>query len=169
MAKDKMRRQYQRSFNHKIRQLNKEIERDELWRGRFVFLQKQYHWYKFEDNSGGILTLFIRAYDKKTNYYHDYRLEYAPWLKSINWRLSMDIANTFIVDDLNVWGNEDRPNIKTAPDFTKTKVNVEALMRLPWNFHIKNDKFEDWLADSRKSLDFLQRKRGTNYESSKII
>ena len=38
--KDKMRKAYQRKFNKCIRALNKGIANDNLWRGRFIFLQR---------------------------------------------------------------------------------------------------------------------------------
>ena len=85
--RSKLRKKYQRELNKKIRALNKNIENDNLWRGRFVFYQKDAHWYVFEDGSGGELIAFIRAYDKKTGYYHDYRLEFTPWRKTINWHI----------------------------------------------------------------------------------
>lgn len=146
MAMDKMRKAYQRKFNHKIHQLNKSIEVDKLWRGRFVFLQRDCRWWKFEDNSGGELAVFVRAYDKKTGYYHDYRLEYAPWMHTFNWHLAMDVGNTFIVEDADVWRQEGRPSIETAPDFTHTKVDVEKLMAQPWNFYVDAEHFKEWKA-----------------------
>ena len=47
--KYKMRKAYQRKLNKCIRALNKNIENDDLWRGRFVFLQMRTDWYEFED------------------------------------------------------------------------------------------------------------------------
>ena len=38
--RDKMRKAYQREFNKRIRALNKNIANDNLWRGRFIFLQR---------------------------------------------------------------------------------------------------------------------------------
>lgn len=135
MARDKMRRQYQRKFNRKIHRLNRQIEEDRLWLGRFIFLQKNAFWYKFEDNSGGQLAVFIRGYDKKTGYYHDYRIEYAPWMHFFDSHLITDVANAFIVKHAKVWTEEDPPRIETAIDYSKTKVDVKKLMAEPWNFY----------------------------------
>ena len=41
--RDKMRKAYQREFNKRIRTLNKNIANDNLWRGRFIFLQRDAH------------------------------------------------------------------------------------------------------------------------------
>ena len=141
--KDKMRKAYQREFNKRIRTLNKNIANDNLWRGRFIFLQRDAHWCRFSDGSGGELTVFVRGYDKKTGYYKDYCLEFAPWLNSVNWHLSMDIANEFITEAAGVWSENPRPSIDTAEDWTSTKVNVEKLMDKDWNFHVAYKYWKD--------------------------
>ena len=71
-----------------------------LWRGRFVFIQMRADWYEFEDKSGGELRVIIRAYDRRTGYYKDYIMDYAPWLYSFDWHLFTDemVTNGEIVD-----------------------------------------------------------------------
>lgn len=138
--KDKMRKQYQREFNKRIRALNKNITEDNLWRGRFVFLQKDAHWWKFSDNSGGELIVFVRGYDKKTGYYKDFRIEFAPWLSSAGYKL-WEMANKFIAEDSGVWNEEPRISVKTAPDYTNRKVNVEKLMAGEYNFYVSAEYF----------------------------
>lgn len=108
--RDRMCKKYQHKLNKKLRELNTSIEHDNLWLGRFYAKQMRYYWYKFEDGSGGILSVIIRMYDKKTNDYKDYRLEYTPYYKTINWKISMDIANDFVVEYLKVWENENPRN-----------------------------------------------------------
>jgi len=147
MAKDMMRKKYQKQFNNKIRQLNKSVENDNLWRGRFIFLQKNAKWWKFCDNSGGELIVFVRAYDKKTGYYHDYRIEYGPWMSTFNWHLTMDIGNKFITEDAEIWKKEQRPSIETAEDFTNVKVDVDKLMAKPWNFYVSSEYFDKWVEE----------------------
>lgn len=132
--KDKMRKRYQREFNKRIRTLNRNIAEDNLWRGRFIFLQKDAYWWKFPDNSGGELIVFVRGYDKKTGYYKDFRIEFAPWMRSIEYKL-WEIANKFIVEDCGVWNEEPRISVNTAPDYTNRKVNVEKLMEGEYNFY----------------------------------
>jgi hypothetical protein len=128
-----MRRDYQRAFTKKLRELNKACEDDDLWLGRFVVRQLRSEWYQFEDNSGGFLIIILRVYDKKTDYYKDYRIEYSKHRKTINWVLSMDIMNTFIVEDLDVWRKENpRKEIK---DWRKVSV-PEDLASRPFNFYM---------------------------------
>ena len=124
---NKMRKQYQRKFTKILRKANKLIEKDELWLGRFIVRQIGGRWENFSDGSGGILHCIVRCIDKKTRQYKDFCIEYAPWLNTIWWKFSMDILNTFIVEDLNVWKNGNpRQEIK---DWTKVKIPKEALER----------------------------------------
>jgi hypothetical protein len=131
--RNKMRKDYQQHFTKKLRELNKACEEDFLWFGRFVVRQLRSDWYQFEDNSGGILYIILRAYDKKTDYYRDYRIAYTKNRQTINWILSMEIMNTFIIEDLKVWEKENpREEIK---DWRKTSV-PEDLARRPLNFYM---------------------------------
>lgn len=141
--KNKTRAKYQKQFNKRIHALNANIAADDLWKGRFIFLQRDCVWNEFYDHSGGELVVFVRAYDKATGYYHDYRLTYAPWMQTFNWHLTMDVGNTFIVTDLDIWQNE-KPQLETSFDYRNTKVNVEELMRKPWNFYITYEHFDEW-------------------------
>ena len=95
MKKMKMRKAYQRSFNKQMRELNRNIERDYLWQGRFIFLQRKAFFYEFEDKSGGELYAYVRALDKKTGFYKDFRIEYAPWSKVTYWHLQMCIRDSY--------------------------------------------------------------------------
>jgi hypothetical protein len=131
--RDKMRKKYQVECNKKIKELNKACEKDDLWQGRFIFYQKDCYWEKFEDGSGGILTSIIRAYDKKTGIYKDYRFDYAPFFRTINWHLSMDIANDFIVEVVDVWREEPGPR-ESVKDWTKIKVDLDKIMQPRYMF-----------------------------------
>lgn len=132
-----LRKTYQKQFNKKLREVNKQLAADDLWQGRFIFLQKDSSFEKFSDNSGGILYLTIRGYDKKTGYYKDYHLEYAPYLSGVDWHLFADIVNHFIVEDCDVWRKEDVRN--NREDFTKVKVNVEKLMAAEVNWFLSEE------------------------------
>jgi hypothetical protein len=77
-------------------------------------------------------------YDKKTGFYHDYWLEYAPYFATIDWQISMDIINDFIVNDLKVWEYEDPYN--EIKDWTKIKVN-DDIFREESNFYHDRDTF----------------------------
>lgn len=130
MAQNKMRKEYQRQFTRKLREANKIIREDDLWLGRVEVRQISARWEEFEDGSGGILHTVLRCIDKKTRQYKDYCLEYAPWMRTINWKMSMDILNKFFVEDLDVWrtGNP-RDEIF---DWTKVPVDPKALKRTKW-------------------------------------
>lgn len=130
MAQNKMRKEYQRQFTRKLREANKAIREDNLWLGRVEVRQISARWEEFSDGSGGILHTVLRCIDKKTRQYKDYCLEYAPWMRTINWKMSMDILNKFFVEDLDVWrtGNP-RDEIF---DWIKVPVDPKALEKTKW-------------------------------------
>ena len=130
MAQNKMRKEYQRQFTRKLRETNKVIREDNLWLGRVEVRQISARWEEFEDGSGGILHTVLRCIDKKTRQYKDYCLEYAPWIRTMNWQISYDILNEFFVEDLDVWrtGNP-RDEIF---DWTKVPVDPKALEKTKW-------------------------------------
>lgn len=125
-----MRKEYQRQFRRKLREANRVIKEDDLWLGRVEVRQISSRWEEFSDGSGGILHIVLRCIDKKTRQYKDYCLEYAPWLRTMNWKISMDILNKFFVEDLDVWrtGNP-RDEIF---DWTKVPVDPKALEKTKW-------------------------------------
>ena len=124
--RDKIWKKYQSKLNKKIKILNKDIAEDNLWRGRFIFRQIEAGWEKFDDKSG-ILRVVIRAYDKKTKLFRDYFLDYCPSFVSIEWFISMDICNDFIINFLQVWKYEDP--YKESFDWTSVDVNDETFRR----------------------------------------
>ncbi len=130
MAQNKMRKEYQHQFTRKLRETNKVIREDNLWLGRVEVRQISARWEEFEDGSGGILHTVLRCIDKKTRQYKDYCLEYAPWIRTMNWQISYDILNEFFVEDLDVWrtGNP-RDEIF---DWTKVPVDPKALEKTKW-------------------------------------
>jgi hypothetical protein len=129
----KLRKRYQRALNHAIRDLNKNIAEDNLWKGRFYFFQKDARWEEFPDGSGGILHAYIRGYDKATGYYRDCKIEYAPFLTFANWHI-WDFGNQFIVEDVRVWDEIPRPSITAVKDWTKVPVDTQKVGKFPFNF-----------------------------------
>ena len=130
MAQNKTRKEYQRKFTKKLREVNRAIREDNLWLGRVEVRQISARWEEFSDDSGGILHTILRCIDKKTRQYKDYCLEYAPWIRTMNWKISYDILNKFFVEDLDVWrtGNP-RDEIF---DWTKVPVDPKALEKTKW-------------------------------------
>ena len=128
---NKMRKEYQRQFTRLLRQANRVIREDDLWLGRVEVRQISARWEEFSDGSGGILHTVLRCIDKKTRQYKDYTLEYAPWMHTIYWKISMEILNRFFVEDLDVWrtGNP-REEIQ---DWTKVSVDPKALEHTKWH------------------------------------
>ena len=128
---NKMRKEYQRQFTRLLRQANRVIREDDLWLGRVEVRQISARWEEFSDGSGGILHTVLRCIDKKTRQYKDYTLEYAPWMHTINWKISMEILNRFFIEDLDVWrtGNP-REEVQ---DWTKVSVDPKALEHTKWH------------------------------------
>ena len=131
MAQNKMRKEYQRQFTRKLREANRAIREDDLWLGRVEVRQISARWEEFEDGSGGILHTILRCIDKKTRQYKDYCLEYAPWMNTINWKISMEILNKFFVEDLDVWCTGDPRN--EVQDWTKVSIDPKALEHTKWH------------------------------------
>ena len=131
-----MRKRYQRGFNKLMRQLNQNIESDNLWKGRFAFRQINCQFHKFEDNSGGVLCSFVRAYDKRTGYYKDYRIEYAPYFTFAGSYL-WEMANSFITKYADVWFWEDKEQLHPATswDFRNVKVPEEIWKNKEYNWY----------------------------------
>ena len=126
--RDKLRKKYQHKLNKHIREINKTIENDFLWNGRFIFHIMDSHFERFEDGSGGLLYVAIRGYDKKNGYYKDYTLEYAPYLSFVHFDI-WKIANKFITEDTDAWKNGNNPYDDIKIDYTKTKIDNRI-----WNF-----------------------------------
>ena len=130
--KREMRVKYQKAFNKLMKKFNKNIENNKLFKGRFVVHQMYSDFDRFDDNSGGLLYTVIRFIDKKTGYYKDYDLVYAPYLNSYKfWELS----NIFITEEAKVW--EYSNPYKDNTDYRKVK--IENIWRKPCNFYIVFD------------------------------
>lgn len=127
------RKTYQRKLNKLVRNMNINIKEDELWKGRFEFRQKGCQWYEFPDKSGAMMYVTIRGYDKETGNYHDYRLEYAPWLSFCQYHL-WELANDFIVKDLDVWKVEKRPTAENSIDYTNKRM-PDSIMKNDFKFY----------------------------------
>lgn len=61
------RKHHQRRLNRAMRELNKNIEQDSLWRGRFYVRQIESHFYRYEDLSGWELVVKLCFYDKESS------------------------------------------------------------------------------------------------------
>lgn len=100
MAKRKI---YQRRMNKIVRKINKSIQNDWLWNGRFYIKQYAAWFFPFEDNSGATFEAIYIIHDRKTG-----RKESAVFDNyNIDWKLS-SWANKCITEVWKVW--EENPN-----------------------------------------------------------
>ena len=118
--RNRERNKCQKKLTKLIREMNKDIEKDNLWLGRFYMMQRRTMWYEFPstiDNkdASGYLMAQIRCYDKITGYYHDYIIEYAPYLY-IQYGRIWKVMNDFITKDLGVWEIFPTPRIGRSKD-----------------------------------------------------
>ena len=111
------RKKHQRWVNKQMRKLNKLIEQDELWLGRFVVRQSQGQFVRYPDRSGGYMWLTFEFIDKKTG------TTIKFWEHS-GFALFSDLAirmNSFIINDCKVWQNEDPYNDEKL-NYTKVRL-----------------------------------------------
>ena len=99
------RRQHQRWINAYCRYINKFIEEDELWLGRFYVTQARSQMDWFEDKSGGLIYVEIVMHDHKTG------ITYSKWYSGLEmeWKFWQDF-NEFIISRCKVW--EEEPDIR---------------------------------------------------------
>lgn len=102
---------HQRAVNKILREMNKNIENDELWMGRFFMRQWARKVITYEDHSGLFLWLELRLYDKKTKKYRRWFCDSHDVI-GFNGSKVWQKMNDFIVEDLDVWHNEDPYNEK---------------------------------------------------------
>lgn len=102
------RKRHQREMNKLVRKLNKNIENDSLWQGRFYIRQVDSYWYQYEDKSGYELIVTLRFIDKKTGFYWDTR-EAVNHLRFYNGSRLWWTMNKFITEKTGVWKEDPRP------------------------------------------------------------
>lgn len=126
-------RKLQRKVNAFVRSLNKTIEEDNLWRGRFVVRQKQAVIHEYSDKSGWHGHFVMRIYDKKTGLYKEecfdhYELDHA-------WKLWW-FVNNFIVQDVKVWEENPSPRDEGfVPKEGYKNVPLRAVKLVGWETH----------------------------------
>lgn len=95
----------QRTLNFHVRQCNKTIENDHLWRSRFFIRQVDYPRFdKFGDGSGGELFVTLRFYDKKTMKYIDSFNSAAHFC--FGWGSVYWLMNKAITEYFDVWKSD---------------------------------------------------------------
>ena len=112
------RKNHQRWFNQYCRYVNKTMENDDLWLGRFKVKQSATHMEWFEDGSGGLMYAELMMLDKKTG------IHKVGWYSGLDmdWKFWRDL-NDFIIIDCKVW--EETPDIRiNRIDYRKVSKNV---------------------------------------------
>ena len=121
----KQRKRVQRKLNVLVRRMNDNIEKDELWKGRFFAHQIKSHWISFEDGSGGLLVAQLRYVDRQTGQTLD------NWFSTcgLTWydeTKMFELMNCFIVDYCKVWENEPRITKNNTKDFRGRKREIDG-------------------------------------------
>ena len=100
------RKRHQRAINKVVRNCNRAIENDELWRGRFVVRQKHSQFYHYEDKSGAYMWVSLEFRDKKfgtTKMYNFDTGDLCMWNGSkLFWAM-----NDFIIKHCHAWEEDD--------------------------------------------------------------
>jgi hypothetical protein len=105
----KNRKRHQRAMNKLMRDLNKNIENDNLWQGRFYVKQTAAQWREYEDKSGAELWVVLSFIDKKTGITYETAETVNHWRmwngSHLWWKM-----NDFIVEKVKVWDENPAPN-----------------------------------------------------------
>lgn len=107
-----------RKINKDIRFLNKQIETDDLWRGRFYAHPIRFDYERYDDRSGVAFLYYIVFIDKKTNKNALYKIRIGTPTKFYNhlgWAM-----NGFIMDYIQAWTENPSP-YDDIKDYTKVK------------------------------------------------
>lgn len=104
------RKVHQRKVNRFVRQINKNVYNDDLWRGRFVMYQVGSPWFfRYEDKSGAELAnVQLEVKDLMTGKTYRKSDEANIWCSHNGariWRL----MNDAIVNEFDVWRVDDDP------------------------------------------------------------
>lgn len=126
------RKKHQRRVNQLVRQINKNIASDDLWRGRFVMSQiGSPHFYHYEDNSGASLEgVCLVITDLKTGrQVKDYNSSngWCHFGGSKIWHF----MNDAIIHDFNVWA-ENPTAFKEDPMYNFNNPKVRAYWKKEW-------------------------------------
>ena len=115
------RKKHQRLINRAFRKINKDIENDDLWKGRFMIKQTGYNYFEiYEDKSGAELFINYEIIDKKTNKRKLYSGDTND-IVSRGWTIYRQM-NDFIIHECKVWEEIPRPTAENTPDYRKVRV-----------------------------------------------
>ena len=98
------RKRHQREINRLMRSLNKAIEEDCLWNGRFIVCQYDAQWLRYPDSSERKLYVKLKFIDRATGRYYIGGHTVNEWrgFQGYGFRL-WEIMNWLITEHWNVW------------------------------------------------------------------
>ena len=109
------RKKHQRKVTRAIRTMNKDIEQDKLWKGRFFARTLKTSFRIYPDKSGAVIYVLLQFCDKKTGITRvEWFDEWGIMRRKMFWSM-----NDFIVNYCDVWKNDNPKEDKT--DYTKIK------------------------------------------------
>ena len=96
-------KRHQRAINKLVRAMNRNLEQDDLWCGRFVIRQDESpQWRLYEDGSGAELFVRLRFIDRATGRYYVGNHTVNEW-RSFNGSRIWRIINWLITEHWDVW------------------------------------------------------------------
>lgn len=99
----------QRYVTKIFRKINKLLEEDTLWNGRYVIRQIDRDYWHFADNSGGQLHVNYNIIDKKTGLILTYRSSLSSPKPFFFWGDVNLKINSFIVEESDAWHGDISP------------------------------------------------------------
>ena len=121
------RKKAQKELTRLIRKINRDIEKDNWWNGRFYMAQASSDWHAFEDGSGGVLYTTLVCVDKKNKTMLPMFYDFLPGYRGNSWHL-FQFMNDFIVKYTNVWNEDKNPrsDIDTTDYTTWPRIDFKA-------------------------------------------
>ena len=145
------RKKHHKQIMKLIRSINKNLETDDLWQGRFVINLICENYYIWEDMSGGYMIIEYEIADKKTGAAKLYHETESCFLDSHIY----DKLNRFIIEDVDVWRKE-KP-YDEAQDYTHIKITPWSIKRwrqelFPYHTVVYRKEGDDLLQKEECSL-----------------
>lgn len=116
-----------RKLNKVLRQMNKNIKEDELWKGRFCVKSIAHQWYRFEDGSGWNMYVVIHFIDRVSGTTWDVGDDVNSFCfgAKVWW-----LMNKFITERTPTWYQKPRPGTKEY----KEMIDKYVKEGWPYNF-----------------------------------
>ena len=129
------RKKHQRRMNKYVREINKNIANDDLWRGRFVIRQKDNPgFYIYDDKSGAVMPhVHLVITDLKTGEKYDKWDSDNGWCH-FNGAHIWEFANKAITEIFGVWYVQDDPRShRDDPDYDFRNPKVIDKWKKEWH------------------------------------